>query len=533
MAGLLIRVTEREDQSVRPFRAEEAQPHRQALHLAHRHGQVRIAGDRSEAARAAARNLVAIDRVDLPRRGHGRSDQSDDAVVGEQFVDAIGAGSAQAGRAGLEVGGVLEPLGRFGLLEGFLPEQRHFLRCVGAVEGDHVGQAADRDIGRGGGEIVAHSRLQFGEEHGQFVCAHRAIVELVDFDEGCTLSAEHRQSRFERTIGAEARRETHHADALALERIRIEASGIIRTVGVGGACIGIGGVTASDHGQHLGGLSNRAGHRPGGILTAADRDDMSPADQPDGGLIPDDAVDRGGAGDRSVGLRTDGEIDQPGGDRSAAAARRAARVAIKRVGIAGLPADRAPARDRLARADIRPFAEVGLAEDDRARSPQPRDQRCIAAGDVVGQREAAGSGRQRSRDLDIILDQHRLPRQRAGARGAVDRLGLRDRGGIDGEDRMDHRVDRLDPIDRRAGRAFRRTDRNKRRWHIDRGAAPKRQSRDQAGPTHSTHQRSPPIKVSRRVHWQVRVGCATDANIVYRSVRPQRLARSRPSEITR
>ena len=43
------------------------------------------------------------------------------------------------------------------------------------------------------------------------------------------------------------------------------------------------------------------------------------------------------------------------------------RIAIEGMGIARLAADRAPAGDRMAGADVGPFAKVGLAEDDRAR----------------------------------------------------------------------------------------------------------------------------------------------------------------------
>ena len=46
---LLVGIAQGQDQLVRPFRTDEAQPHRQALHLPHRHGEVRVAGNRGEA----------------------------------------------------------------------------------------------------------------------------------------------------------------------------------------------------------------------------------------------------------------------------------------------------------------------------------------------------------------------------------------------------------------------------------------------------------------------------------------------------
>ena len=48
-------------------------------------------------------------------------------------------------------------------------------------------------------------------------------------------------------------------------------------------------------------------------------------DQPDRRLQPDDAVDRGRAGDRAIGFGADREPDDAGGDRGSASARRSAR----------------------------------------------------------------------------------------------------------------------------------------------------------------------------------------------------------------
>ena len=96
----------------------------------HRHGEVRIAGDRRQAARAAARNLVAVDRVDLPRRRHGRPDQRDDIVL------LRAAGRCRSGPAARKlicarflVRGSSSPLVFSRLLERLLPEQRHLLRA--------------------------------------------------------------------------------------------------------------------------------------------------------------------------------------------------------------------------------------------------------------------------------------------------------------------------------------------------------------------------------------------------------------------
>ena len=69
--------------------------------------------------------------------------------------------------------------------------------------------------------------------------------------------------------------------------------------------------------------------------------------RPDRRLDPDHAVDRRRAHDRAVGLGADGQRDQVGRRRRARAGARAARVAIERVGVAALPAARAPAAGRV------------------------------------------------------------------------------------------------------------------------------------------------------------------------------------------
>ena len=119
---------------------------------------------------------------------------------------------------------------------------------------------------------------------------------------------------------------------------------------------------------------------PGGVLAVADRDDVRAADQADGGLQPDDAVDRGRAGDRTVGLGPDREADQAGRDRRAAAARDSAGIAVERPGIARLAADGAPAGDRLVRADVRPFAKLVLP---RMTAPAARSRATSGASRLV------------------------------------------------------------------------------------------------------------------------------------------------------
>ncbi len=75
------------------------------------------------------------------------------------------------------------------------------------------------------------------------------------------------------------------------------------------------------------------------------------------------------------------------------------------------PAALHPLTERAA-PDVGPLAEVGLAQDHRARRAQPRHQRRIAPRHVVRQRQRPGRGGHRVGRLDVVLHQHGHPVQR-------------------------------------------------------------------------------------------------------------------------
>ena len=84
----------------------------------------------------------------------------------------------------------------------------------------------------------------------------------------------------------------------------------------------------------------------------------------------------------SVPSRRGGEA---GRHRRAAARARAAGAAVQHIGVRHQPADPRPAADRMRRADVRPFAQIRLAQDDRrppraaARPPARRDGVTLSA----------------------------------------------------------------------------------------------------------------------------------------------------------
>ena len=325
---------------------------------------------------------------------------------------------------------------------------------MGRVEGDDVGQRAGGDRRRGGREIFVETGLELGVEHLGFVAADRLVVEALDLDQRRALRFQHRQRGVELGIGAEPGGKAHHPDPRAAQGVGAERGGEVGAVGIGLASGRIGRVATGDDTEQDRGLLDGAGNRSGGVLADADRDDPAAADHADGRFIPDDAVDRGGAGDRSVGFGADRKVDLARRHRRARSARRSARIAIERMGVAGLATDRAPARDRVGRADIGPFGEVGLAQDDRPRRAQPGDERGVAIGDIVDQGKASGGGRERPDRFDIILDQHRHADHRPAQTAGIDLPRLGDRGRIERHDGIDRRVDPLDPGNGGASRVF-------------------------------------------------------------------------------
>ena len=101
--------------------------------------------------------------------------------------------------------------------------------------------------------------------------------------------------------------------------------------------------------------------------------------RPTVGLMPTRRVVARRRDDRAVGFRADRGRRQVGRDGRAGAGARAGRVAIERVRVPRLSAAAAPAAGRMRRAEVGPFAQVRLAEDDRAGLAQPLDDERVAS----------------------------------------------------------------------------------------------------------------------------------------------------------
>ena len=162
--------------------------------------------------------------------------------------------------------------------------------------------------------------------------------------------------------------------------------------------------------------------------------------RPTVGLRPTSPFTADGTDDAAVGFGADAERGEARRDRGAGARARAAGVAIERVRVLRLAAARAPAGRGVVGAEVRPFAQVRLAQDHRTGLAQPRHEEGILCRTVFRHRERAGRIDQAG-DVDVVLDQDRQAVQRAtdlaGLAFGVERLGVRERTRIE----LDHRVE--------------------------------------------------------------------------------------------
>ena len=180
-------------------------------------------------------------------------------------------------------------------------------------------------------------------------------------------------------------------------------------------------------------------------------------------LDADDAVGRRRAHDGAVGLGADGRRREVGGHRRPRARARPARVPVEDIGVPALAAPAAPPARRPGRPEVGPFAEVGLAEQQRPRLAQPGRDGGVLGRNPAGQGQRARRRGHAVRRVDVVLEQHGNPVQRA-PKPPVPPLAVepvRNREGVGvglehGPERRAARVDLLDAgqisFDDRAGR---------------------------------------------------------------------------------
>ena len=193
------------------------------------------------------------------------------------------------------------------------------------------------------------------------------------------------------------------------------------------------------------------------IERRTERDQAVPRDAAVGRLQADHAAHRGRLANRSAGVgpeRQRRDARRDGGRRSAA---RAAGNAIERPRVV-----HGTERRVLVRRAHRELVAVGLADDDRARRVEPRETTVASYGGDVGLEHARRGGGADPSRAQVVLERDRHADQRAIAPSveiaidlgrALERLFARH-----GVERVQRRVDRLEPVERLAADVAGRTN---------------------------------------------------------------------------
>ena len=173
-ARLLIGITQRQDQRVRPFRPDEAEADRKPLHLAHRHGEVGITRHGGEVAGATARNwspwTASIGQAAAPSARPGRSSL---CCFNSRSMPL--APAARCWSPPLPIFRIVETLGLLRLFEQSpartAPSPARACALLKAIT-----SASVRVFTRGGaaGEIGVEACLELGQQHLNSLLADRA-----------------------------------------------------------------------------------------------------------------------------------------------------------------------------------------------------------------------------------------------------------------------------------------------------------------------------------------------------------------------
>jgi hypothetical protein len=300
-------------------------------------------------------------------------------------------------------------------VEELLIEVLHLDGGVPLVERDELRERPRLHLRRRGGEIGVERDLELREEDGVLIALQAPGGGLVRHvhELGARLLEQRAgvgELGVERGVLAELSAE--NAEALAAERVGVERGRVVALVLVGSRRSGIIGIAARHDGEQHRHVDDRVTDRPGRVLRARDRDDVAAREQPHGGPHPDDAHDGRGAEDRAGGVGAERRGAQARRHRGPAPRARAAGRAVERMRVAREASHRAPAADRLGGAHVRPLAQVGLAEDERAGLAQASHDGGVAARDVVLEGERARGGRDRLGRLDVVFDENGNPVER-------------------------------------------------------------------------------------------------------------------------
>ena len=175
--------------------------------------------------------------------------------------------------------------------------------------------------------------------------------------------------------------------------------------------------------------------------------------RPSVGLMPTRPFAADGADDGSVRFGSNANRGEVCRNRRTSTRTGTARIAIQRVGVLDLTAAAAPAAGGMRGSEVRPLAQVRLSENDDAGGAETLHQEGIRESWLSFERQRTGGGLHAIGRIDVVLDEHRNPVQRAPgtfrAPLGIECVGDRSCVGIDLDDRSQlgsAPVDLLDPF---------------------------------------------------------------------------------------
>ena len=275
-------------------------------------------------------------------------------------------------------------------LEQFLAEQRHHTVCIGLVPGDEAASDFCAEL------LAARYLLRLSlnsysstSSSAHAICRRSASARQRSSRPHVCIAARavcHRRVNIRRAWApAAAHRCAVPFSAPAVQKRGVVARAFRRPHAVAGSRSSTPAIPPSS-------AATSATVRPIGPAVscdARDRDDAAAAHQTHGRLETDDAVHRRRTDDAAVRLGADRDRRQARGDRNRRARAGPARIAIEHVRVLRLSAARAPSRRGPRRAEVRPLAQIGPAENDDARVTKAANHEGVGLRDGCRRRRAS------------------------------------------------------------------------------------------------------------------------------------------------
>src|SRR5579859_8132157 len=412
---LLERVCQLDQHRLAPRPPEKRNPYWQTAHKSRQHIHVGIPRHRRKF-RASSAERVAVHDVRQPCWPAGRRNDGIELLFVHGCVNSLFAGQLMVF---LDCVHVLLGCQRpffLGLQKILLSEKRHLFRRILFVELDNLLQRLDRRVRPKPCKIRIQIRLQLVHEPEEFRLSKLAgRLNLHRIDKRRPLFLHNLQRCFHKLIHrwTKPERFSQDPDARASQPVGFQKLGVIRERFPNTRCRrAIIRVNSSERPKQYRCVAHRSAHWSRGVLRVRNWNDMAPAHEPHRRLDSRKSVRRRGAHNRSVRFRSNSDRRKIRRNSRARSRTRSARISVQRVRIFRLSPAPAPSADRMARANIRPFAQICFSQNHGARGAQfLRDERIVRRF-RARQRQRSRGGLHPVRRRNVVFDQYGYSVQR-------------------------------------------------------------------------------------------------------------------------